>query len=405
MLKQMKMACLQMVRNAKTYILLSVTVVLSLLVLVLFFSYIDSKIYNDYKELFSLSSNILMTYDDEGYDRIDTVIEMVEENNIDYSSYKYIQCTSRMNQYGNIYCKVAFLPNSEKNIYRPITENISRSNQAWNSVEKVQIIEGKNELIGNEAMINESFYSFLGRPELPFEIQVPLQTENMQMNQTLKIVTICKNGKDEESLFSTDKDGVFCGNAEIYTTIDMLEGLDNNIIQKKYLAWIYSSEANRVSKYIDQVGLVNHAVCNAQDEARCEVLLQKRMKMIIALMMVLILGINMYSCLSNIVNERQFEIGVKRAIGVSGKQIIYQFLIESIVLMIISIVMVINLATIIMCLYKLYQYVNGISWVVYVSNYSMAMFALCAFSIIVGFSIILAYKASHVNIIEQLHKE
>ena len=64
---------------------------------------------------------------------------------------------------------------------------------------------------------------------------------------------------------------------------------------------------------------------------------QKTTKALITCAMLLILGINLYSSFSNALNERKFEIGVKRAIGASGFAIVRQFLYESLTVMVANI--------------------------------------------------------------------
>ena len=57
-------------------------------------------------------------------------------------------------------------------------------------------------------------------------------------------------------------------------------------------------------------------------------------KYIIAAVLFVILGINLYSAFSNALNERKYEIGIKRAIGAGKKDIMMQFLTEGIILFI-----------------------------------------------------------------------
>lgn len=120
----------------------------------------------------------------------------------------------------------------------------------------------------------------------------------------------------------------------------------------------------------------------------------------------LILGINLFSSFSNALSGRQFEIGVKQAIGASPWNITLQFLLESLMLMIGNTIISVIIVSDILIIYKFTQRAFcGYNWIVYVSPYSMAMYAVCCFSITVLYSGLFAYKSSKVEIIKHLKKE
>lgn len=118
------------------------------------------------------------------------------------------------------------------------------------------------------------------------------------------------------------------------------------------------------------------------------------------------MGLNLHSSFSNVLKERRFEIGVKRAIGASRKDIIAQLFIEGMVVMganiIITILAVANIATI----WKLVQWVFfGNLWTINLNFYSVILFVFCTAVITLSSSIIFALKSSQVEIIKYIKAE
>lgn len=69
---------------------------------------------------------------------------------------------------------------------------------------------------------------------------------------------------------------------------------------------------------------MNMSIMNVMDEQNNAIKEENiviRNKYIIAAVLFVILGINLYSAFSNALNERKYEIGIKRAIG-AGKKIL-----------------------------------------------------------------------------------
>lgn len=69
---------------------------------------------------------------------------------------------------------------------------------------------------------------------------------------------------------------------------------------------------------------MNMSIMNVMDEQNNAIKEENiviRDKYIIAAVLFVILGINLYSAFSNALNERKYEIGIKRAIG-AGKKIL-----------------------------------------------------------------------------------
>ena len=119
-----------------------------------------------------------------------------------------------------------------------------------------------------------------------------------------------------------------------------------------------------------------------------------------------LLSINLFGCFSNALSERQFEIGVKRAIGASPMSIIGQFLIESLIVMLCNTLLAVVITVDALAIYKLYQYfAQGTTWIVSVSIYSLLMFVACSLGLTLVFSLFFAYRATRVEIVKYLKAE
>lgn len=136
-----------------------------------------------------------------------------------------------------------------------------------------------------------------------------------------------------------------------------------------------------------------------------------RVKAIIAGALFLLLGINLYSCFTNALNNRKFEIGVKRAIGASAWEIVRQFLYESILIMIANILLSIGLVANIATVYKYLQenILTGSNqyevFTIYFSPHSIAMFLVCSVGLTLIFSLVFAYKSTQVQVVDYLKAE
>ena len=183
---------------------------------------------------------------------------------------------------------------------------------------------------------------------------------------------------------------------------------------------VHSDDPEAVADLAETLGCVPDSVYTYQDAALAEIRTQKSTKAIIAAALLLILGINLYSSFTNAMNDRKYEIGVKRAIGASGWGIVRQFLYESMLVMLSNIAVTVAVVVDIGLVLKLYREANAITYtaeghirrntnymdyVLYITGESVAMFAVCALVLTVVFSFIFAYKATRVQIVDYLKAE
>lgn len=120
----------------------------------------------------------------------------------------------------------------------------------------------------------------------------------------------------------------------------------------------------------------------------------------------MILGINLLSSFFNALNERKFEIAIKRAIGASKFDIITQFLCEGIIVISIDILISIALIMILLSLVKIYFFVIvQQEWIIHITVYSVMIYLLCCSFLALFFSVLFSFLATRVEIIKYLKGE
>ena len=133
--------------------------------------------------------------------------------------------------------------------------------------------------------------------------------------------------------------------------------------------------------------------------------------MIITIALLVLLGINLYSSFSNALNDRKFEVGVRRAIGASKWAIVRQFLYESILVMLTNIFISIWLILTAALTYKVIREhfpeneFERFVFTLTISPHSIGMFAICSLTLTLVFSLVFAYKTTQVQIVDHLKSE
>lgn len=400
---------LQMVRrNFQRYAMLSVTVVLSFSLLLGYLCFMDSMQYNRYKELFKQPGNIVLTSTDNKKDRLNALDKMVERVDPNAKKYVFFNYNGILQQYGRVYTNLYFLPKGRTPVYIQQLRYLDTEEYGWSEAAEATLLLGRDtfELNNNEAIISENLYEALGgEKEFPFELPVSYREGNHTTVVMLSVVGVCADSVYDSQIQQQEQ--TYIGQGSIFTT---------QAIQEEYFAgafdettqivWYCTDYPEEIAGCIDQLGLIPTAVCLTQNQARQNICTQNTNKLYTVLGLLLILGINLFSSFSNALSERKYEIGVKRAIGASPRSIILQFLLESLFLMLFNIFIAVVIVSDVLIIYKFIQWaVEGYQWVVYVSPYSIAMFAVCSVSITVAFSGLFAYKASKVEIIKHLKME
>lgn len=397
-------------RNKSSYAMLSVTIVLSFSLLLGYLAFMDSDLYNRYKLIFSAREDVVMAYtwDKNPADHLAlaTKVNKADEN---AQMYQYFNVNTRLTQYGQVNARLVFLPQGN----RPVFELILGGNAEYGIFQisrQIWPIMGKTDfdLQKNECIVNESFFRAIS-PDgtLPVQIVVPIRWDDRSTSYIpLEVVGISADTGDCRLGFS--ELGDYAGQVEIYLSQSLMgertaADLDGAV---RRVTWISTSKPSEIALYAQQLGMVTHSVADAQEEALISIRAQKATKGIIAIVLLLLLGINLYSSFSNALERRKYEIGVKRAIGASGGSIMGQFLLESMMVMLVNIAASIIIVLDVLVGYKLYvRIVEGLTWTVNISIHTILMFLVCSLSLTTAFSLLFAYKSTKVEIVQYLKAE
>ena len=424
-------ACTIVGRRLKTYAFLSVTIILSFSFLLGYLLLTDSGLYNEYKALFSQR-------------RGDVSCAEVMAGMPAGSSGKQKMLYQNLDKMQNTQYFTAYyvnLGNMEIN-YDPEIIGMEKSadvnfhglkawclpDNAW--LDLLDVAESfyfpiSNEIVwldgrgadpfhmeADEVILSEQVYRLLG-----FDKEtdpVFLLRTSTHINTQLKVVGYTKATEEVD-----------------YTKIEAWHNTPAMILSVKYLDWlnrngyplygengmvyscnyyVHTDSPERVMALLKSLGYTGntYSVYEAQDAAMQEIQSQAGNKAIIACALLVLLGINLYSSISNAMNERKYEIGVKRAVGASAWSIVRQFLYESMIVMLANVAISIALVANVGVLYKIFmEWQSGFldTYVLYLTPHSMVIFGACAVTLTVVFSLIFAYKSTQVEIVQYLKAE
>lgn len=397
-------ACKMVLKNFRSYAMLSITIVFSFAILLGYLAFTDSNLYNDYKEIFSSPRNIVMAYENETGDEISVLTEQINTYVPETTSYRYLEVSTILSQFDAVYATVTLLPSQASFVFR----DISDENILENYTKKVDIVQGEGfPLYGNKTVVNESFFKSISPDgKLPVELNIPITlTDGTQKVLNTQVVGVCEDISEIPLYYN--RYGDLNGSVQIYAAQSLIDGINTDeLTGKRYIVLFNSDDPESVAAYAQKLDVVLHAVCLAQNKATEKMAIQTETKFTIAVVLYVLLSINLFGCFSNALSERQFEIGVKRAIGASPASIIGQFLTESMIIMLCNTLLAVVLTVDALAIYKLYKFLaNGTVWIVSVSSYSILMFVVCSLGLTLVFSLFFAYRATRVEIVKYLKAE
>ena len=397
-------------RNLRSYALLSVTIVLSFSLLLGYLLWTDASLYNKYKELFSRDRSLVNVHSafltpQATYHFVEKLSELEGCQTVFYPIYaegvfrQPYTGSNGIEQIVDQYIQVIAVPKSCPGLY------------VWNTEYPVTWLDGIPregiELKKGEMILERSLFEALGLHEQEDPTYV-LYMSGSDVNLPLRVVGTVETTPPPE-----------------YTEYGYLEwaGINAAVSAEDYApqnlnelfhTWqinVWSENPAQVTQLADEFGLNAGAVYAEQDEASEKIRTEKQTKAIITAALLLLLGINLYSCFSNALNERKFEIGVKRALGASSRSIVRQFLYESLVVMLVNTLISVCLVFTVFLTYKfIYELQPGEwndprEWILYISPHSIGMFAVCSITLTLVFSLIFAYKSTQVEIVRYLKAE
>jgi len=426
-------------RNIRSYAMLSVTIILSFSILLGFMGFMDSEHYNVNKKTLSL---------DRGYIRLHSMslsptrIAQLQERAAEYGTTHSVQYYRTAISLSSVSWKLA---TGEPLLAFPLITAYCLPRECW-FVEQyggsstrlesytVTWLDGRDtnniSLEPGQIILDEQLYHALGfSPENPtIELNFHDSSTNI-IGAFTAVGTIPANAPMEVITFENEKTGehkaqILQGIDSAYTPVILFSLDDLNPqsfeTEARWLRYIFfhsdqPENVHTMLKTMEPDAMIK-TVYEAQDRALEQIQTEKGTKAIVAALMLLILGINLYSSFENALNDRKFEIGVKRAMGASGFSIIRQFFYESMIVMFADILLSVALVVNIGLLLKLYRQLtmkdfSGIvhfefeTYTLYVTPYSVGMFAACAIVLTVVFSFVFAYKTTQVQIVDYLKAE
>ncbi len=407
-----------LVRNIKSYAMLSVTIVLSFSILLGYMAFTDSNQFNTYKEIFAAPREVIMgyTYELDKEPQIQSLFSIAQRADPEVAYYRYYEAYTLLEQYhvgeDPIHAVLTVLPASGLPLFSLEWPDLG------NSATQVFPIAGREDftLEKGEVMVNEDFYHALGGTgEFPLEIQIPLEWKDGTANiYTVQIVGLIPDHSLDTVDIGTVSSTISGGQVAIVMTQDTLEGRTvHDLDAARQIFWFCTDKPEAVYAPLRSATAANteismplHCVNQIQNQARAQIRQDSATKAVICAFLFLLLGVNLYSSFANALADRKFEIGVKRALGASSWSIVRQFLTEGILVMLgntfLSVLLVVDLLS----LYKLYcRLALGETWTIQISAYSGAMFAVCSLTLTVVFSALFAYKSTQVEIIQYLKAE
>lgn len=404
-------------KNRRSYLLLSVTIVLSLALFLGYLLYTDSSLYNRYKETFAMERKLVTVHSsdhtsiaamNDAINKLDGTACMVSFQAAS-RCYTHVWDENGAGYASALSIRVHCIPDNAWGLYvsgRPVSVR-------WlDGQDREGLTPGAGEMA-----ISEGLYYALGlheQQEPVYRLKIVGKGDAATTYLTLRVVGLIE---DRVKLQPGDMEGLYSheDNPSYEPMVIVSTGTLNPVVAENadwsYRLTCYTDYPEQVDKLIENTGSSVTSIYEYQNTALEEIRSQKSIKAVIAGALILLLGINLYSSFSNALNDRKFEIGVKRAIGASGWSIVRQFLYESLLVMLANILVSIVLVADVFVVYKYiydrtpHEYPQPVQWTVYISSYSVAMFAVCSIALAVVFSLIFAYKSTRVEIVQYLKAE
>ena len=214
---------------------------------------------------------------------------------------------------------------------------------------------------------------------------------------------IC-NDYDLEDTFYNDKSSQKNKYYEVFISYDAFkEGFDDYTELKMS---IYTDQVKEVENMAKDLGLNVNSALSEKDSMNEQFIASIKVREGITIGLLFLLGVNLLSCFSNALNERKFEVSVRRAIGASRGNVIFQFFAEGIIVMLVDILISIATIMISMCGIKLYKWFAEYQvWSIRITSYSVITLVICSVFLSLFFSVLFAVMSSRVEIVKYLKCE
>lgn len=343
-------ACRQAWRNKKSYIFLSVTMILTFTIIGFYMVYNDSKIFNKYKNTMSQSSKIaFVQYNEDDYSKVQLFVSKLNE--MKDTHYYFTSEVQGISLYESENIKVVLnlntVPNNVWAYY-------------WGDGYRAKSLNGNKRfsLKNDEIIITNSLYKLL---ESNIDETGKLYI-NISQDKSLKVADIC-----EDSI--------------VFDTI--------------------VNEDNVVTYYFNAL-VSNDCIKDMYNEIRDSIEIKK----IILIALMIILGINMLSSFMNALNDRKYEIAIRRSVGASKTGIILQFLTEAFIVIFVNVLISIALIMMLLSSIKFLNWLTtGEEWIINITNHSVAIYFVCCIFLSLFFSVLFSILSTRVEVIKYIKNE
>ena len=424
-------AAVMVIRNLRSYALLSVTITMSFVLLLGYLVYQDSELNHKYKAILACDPNVAVLQDG---GQSDSKLALLQEKvhtlgqtySYDiFSTQVIVHNTKLVDQRSG---KELRYPSININCLSRGVFGIYRSG----TVQEVTWLPGQEremlDLQAGEAIMEDAWFYALGLDQQETPVyQLALSAVNgtePEIYLNLRIVGTVETSRatgagivqevpgEEGYLFTEYSPSIYISMEDLsperspesfYWFQKVVFYTTHPYELLNYAEQIYGSTAYDSSTFYSNVRELDMTLEQIRNA--------NRVKMIVAGALLLLLGINLYSSFANALSSRKFEIGVKRALGASPWSIVRQFLLESVLVMagnvFLSVCLVADLAIIYKYIREHIPDAQGTfhPYIIYFSEYSMAMFGVCSVSLTIVFSLIFAYRSTQVQIVDYLKAE
>ena len=418
-------------RNLRSYAMLSVTIVISFSLLLGFLTLMDSNHYSDYKERFALDRNIVTAKGTSLSGQISQpMVELMAEKASEYGN---THTTQLLQGIMRLKFDGLKLETGERLQFNNSVRVWSVPRQGWYlsigyDPIPVRWLDGKErtnyDLESGEILMEEQLYYALGLDEGDHTIELDLYANSASdehvLTKRFTVVGTVNSGwtveLEEVKTESTEEKIIKVSEEEEPFLVFSLEDI-NPAVSPNSAWWrtvaFYTDAPELIKEMVNAMdsSLYVQAVYTSQNQALEKIQTEKGTKAMVAMILLLLLGINLYSSFDNALNDRKFEIGVKRAVGASAFSIVRQFFYEGLLVMIVDILLSVAIVTDVAIVYKVIkesipdEFGNFEHYVLYISPYSIAIFIICAVVLTVVFSFVFAYKSTQVQIVDYLKAE
>lgn len=389
--------------NIKNYAFLSVTIIISFSALGIYMFYSDSSIFNEHKEILNVSSKVaFVEYENKDIDRVKVLEKKIGEmentycytstemEGLDVSSIWRIPSTS-------IIVNIHIIPNNVWAYYYDLTK-------------RVEMDDGKKKLHvqGNEIIISKGLYNLMKKRcdnQGNLFLKLPIENENGSIRYSQFAVSgVCDDYIDNWNIYTDNASEGTTGYFEIFMSYDAFQ--EKIYGNHSYKLTMYSEQIKKIENIAQDIGLQVESPLSEKETMREQFISSIKIREGITIGLLFLLGVNLLSCFSNALNERKFEVSVRRASGANKKDILLQFFVEGIIVMMVDVCISIAVIMISMCGIKLYKwFAMQEIWSIRITSYSVLTLSICCVFLSLFFSVLFAAMSSKVEIVKFLKGE